>query len=174
MAGIQTDGLSITHSCDRTDGPDLRLIHFNDVYHVEPGSAEPIGGVPRFQSVINYYRDGPQFVSQPRILTLFSGDVYNPSLESTVTKGRHMVPFLNNAGTDVACVGNHDLDFGVAQFRHLRTQCKFPWLLANVLDPALGEEEPIANCLKTVMLTASNGVKVGVIGLGEREWSVCT
>lgn len=27
---------------------------------------------------------------------------------------------------------NHDLDFGVRQFRHLAGQCSFPWLLANV------------------------------------------
>jgi 2',3'-cyclic-nucleotide 2'-phosphodiesterase (5'-nucleotidase family) len=64
------------------------------------------------------------------------------------------------------------LDFGIAQFRHLRSQCKFPWLLANVLDPDLGEGESLANCQKTLMLTASNGIKIGVIGLGEREWYV--
>ena len=28
---------------------------------------------------------------------------------------------------------NHDLDFGVKQFRSLAQQCTFPWLLANVL-----------------------------------------
>jgi 5'-nucleotidase len=99
-----------------------------------------------------------------------------------------MVPVLNNIGTDVSCVGvssqvfpvlldrtlthsqNHDLDFGVKQYRHLTAKCKFPWLLANVLDPALGDGVPLGNAQKTVMLTASNGIKVGVIGLAEREW----
>ncbi|PYH87630.1 Metallo-dependent phosphatase [Aspergillus ellipticus CBS 707.79] len=170
MSSVASDGLSVTHSTDRTGPPDLRLIHYNDVYHVEEGSAEPVGGVARFQSVVNYYRSDPSFSEQPDVLTFFSGDAYNPSLQSTVTKGRHMVPFLNKAGTDVACVGNHDLDFGVTQFRHLRDQCRFPWLLANVLDPALGKGVPIADCEKTIMLTSSNGIKVGVIGLGEREW----
>ncbi|GIK06005.1 hypothetical protein Aspvir_010123 [Aspergillus viridinutans] len=170
MTPVELDGLTITHSSNRTGAPDLRLIHYNDVYHVEAGSAEPVGGVSRFQSVINYYRSHPRFTGLPDVLTFFSGDAFNPSLESTVTKGRHMVPFLNKAGTDVACVGNHDLDFGVAQFRHLRSQCRFPWLLANVLDPALGPDVSIANCEKTAMLTSSNGLKVGVIGLGEREW----
>ena len=65
---------------------------------------------------------------------------------------------------------NHDLDFGVPQFRHLSTQCNFPWLLANVLDPALGEDTPLANCPKTMILESSNGIKVGLIGLAEREW----
>lgn len=64
-----------------------------------------MGGVPRFQSVVNYYRSHPRFAGQPDVLTFFSGDAFNPSLESSVTKGRHMVPFLNKAGTDVACMG---------------------------------------------------------------------
>lgn len=65
---------------------------------------------------------------------------------------------------------NHDLDFGVPQYRHLTSKCNFPWLLANVLDPALGEDVPLGNAKKTHMVTASNGLKVGLLGLGEREW----
>jgi 5'-nucleotidase len=81
-----------------------------------------------------------------------------------------MVPILNAIGTDCACVGNHDLDFGEKQFRSLADKCEFPWLLANVLDPALGEDVPLGNAKKTHMMTTSNGIKVGIIGLGEREW----
>ena len=81
-----------------------------------------------------------------------------------------MVPVLNTVNTTVACLGNHDLDFGVEQFQYLAKQCEFPWLCANVLDPALGEDVPLGNCKRTVMLTASNGIKIGVIGVVEREW----
>lgn len=35
MAALETAGLSTTYSCDRQGLPDLRLIHYNDVYHVE-------------------------------------------------------------------------------------------------------------------------------------------
>jgi hypothetical protein len=38
---------------------------------------------------------------------LFSGDAFNPSAMSTITKGKHMVPVLNDLGTHVACMGNH-------------------------------------------------------------------
>ena len=65
---------------------------------------------------------------------------------------------------------NHDLDFGVKQYRNLADQCTFPWLLANVIDTDLGDDVPLGNAQKTVMLTSSNGIKVGVIGLAEREW----
>lgn len=56
------------------------------------------------------------------------------------------------------------------QFRHLSKQCAFPWLLANVLDPALGEDVSLGGCRKTLILESSNGIKVGLIGLAEREW----
>ncbi|KIW20494.1 hypothetical protein PV08_01069 [Exophiala spinifera] len=150
--------------------PDVRILHYNDVYHLDSSSAEPVGGVARFQTVCNYYRNDGRFEGQPELVTLFSGDAFNPSLESSVTKGSHMVPVLNKIGTDAACVGNHDLDFGVKQFRSLASHCTFPWLLANVLDPQLGEDVPLGNAKKTVILTASNGIKIGLIGLVEREW----
>ena len=72
----------------------------------------------------NEYREGARFNGQSGLLTFFSGDAFNPSLESSVTKGKiiaghitciecgpnfvpgsHMVPVLNTIGTDVACVG---------------------------------------------------------------------
>lgn len=81
-----------------------------------------------------------------------------------------MVPILNEIKTDVACLGNHDLDFGVDQLIYLAKQCTFPWLCANIDDPALGEGISIARLPKTVMLESSNGFKIGVIGLVEREW----
>ena len=111
-----------SQSLGRKAQPDLRLLHYNDVYHIEytsavasfgetpdplcrSGSAEPVGGIARFQTVVNDYRSNARYADQPSLLTFFSGDAFNPSLESSVTKGRHMVPFLNGIGTDVACVG---------------------------------------------------------------------
>lgn len=70
-----------------TTPPDLRLLHYNDVYHIDASSAEPVGGIARFQTLVNYYRDGERFKDQPELLTFFSGDAFNPSLESSVTKG---------------------------------------------------------------------------------------
>jgi 5'-nucleotidase len=85
--------------------PDLRILHYNDVYHLDSSSAEPVGGFPRFITACRDYTHGKQFEGQPEVLTLFSGDAFNPSLESSVTKGKHMVPVLNAIGTDCACVG---------------------------------------------------------------------
>ncbi|KAL8723002.1 MAG: hypothetical protein Q9225_000618 [Loekoesia sp. 1 TL-2023] len=140
---------SLTFSPDPAPAtpPDLRLLHFNDVYHIECGSAEPVGGVARFQTLRNFYVEDARFKDQPELLVLFSGDAFNPSLESSVTKGAHMVPVLNGLmgkeGRGVACVG---------------------------VNPALGEDVALANCEKTMIVEASNGIKIGLIGLAEREW----
>ena len=64
-----------------------------------------MGGITRFQHLVSLYRSSPEYAEQTKLLTFFSGDAYNPSLESSVTKGSHMVPILNNLQTDAACVG---------------------------------------------------------------------
>eukprot|EP00798_Chlamydomonas_sp_ICE-L_P030828 gene30828-35864_t len=86
----------------------LTLLHFNDVYNIEAGPREPVGGAA-------------------------SGDAFNPSLLSTFTLGEQMPPVLNEIGVSVACIGNHDFDFGTTQLRKLVKMCNFPWLMANVL-----------------------------------------
>lgn len=171
QSDIFTGQPQVIHSAgDLSNPPTLRFIHYNDVYHVDASSAEPAGGIARFQTVINEYRDHVKYQDQSKLLVFFSGDAFNPSLESSVTKGSHMVAFLNDIGTDVACVGNHDLDFGVTQFRHLSERCTFPWLLSNVLDPALGDNVPLGNAKTSIIIESSNGIKIGLIGLVEREW----
>lgn len=67
--------------------PDLRFLHYNDVYHVEAGSREPVGGYARFKTLVNYYRDDQKYKGQSDLLTFFSGDAFNPSIESSITKG---------------------------------------------------------------------------------------
>lgn len=71
--------------------PDLRFLHYNDVYHVEAGSREPVGGYARFQTLVKHYRDDEKFKGQPNVLTFFSGDAFNPSIESSITKGKKQV-----------------------------------------------------------------------------------
>jgi 5'-nucleotidase len=52
-----------------TTPPTLRFLHYNDVYHVEAGSREPVGGYARFQSLVNYYRDDRRFEGLPKVVS---------------------------------------------------------------------------------------------------------
>lgn len=91
MGSQQVPDETVTYtSGDRSSPPDLRLIHYNDVYHVDPQSSEPVGGIARFQTVVNRYRHDESYKGQSELITLFSGDAFNPSLESSITKGGRM------------------------------------------------------------------------------------
>lgn len=89
--GEKPPSSSVTFASGRLEGqpsePDLRILHLNDVYHVDPSSSEPVGGLPRFITLCREYSDGERYAGQSKLLTLFSGDSFNPSLESSVTKG---------------------------------------------------------------------------------------
>lgn len=193
---------------NRTDP--IVILHFNDVYNID-SREDGSGGVARFVTAMQRF-------SHLHPLVFFSGDALNPSLMSTYTKGRHMVPFLNLLKVHTACCGNHDFDFGIDELEYSIGSCNFPWVLTNVFersssddqgrldrylqatkppsraqdasataapqssDTALGSPhdpyadaylglpgEPLANAIK-YRLFEWQGIRVGVIGLVEREW----
>ena len=42
-------------------------------------------------TLVDYYRNDAKFKGQSDLLTFFSGDAFNPSLESSITKGTRIV-----------------------------------------------------------------------------------
>lgn len=81
----------------------LHIIHFNDVYQIGENSKDPVGGVARFKTAIDSFKE-------VKPLLVFSGDAFSPSTLTPITQGEHMVFPLNNFGVDVACIGNHEFD----------------------------------------------------------------
>ncbi|ELU40365.1 flagellar associated protein [Rhizoctonia solani AG-1 IA] len=69
----------------------LSILHFNDVYRVTKQKIQ--GNVTQFGELLDSLRDNwPKRSDGKRDgLVLFSGDVFSPSVESTVTRGSHMV-----------------------------------------------------------------------------------
>ncbi|KAK9710856.1 hypothetical protein K7432_008186, partial [Basidiobolus ranarum] len=143
------------------------FIHFNDVYHINESYEEPVGGASRFAQAVRDLKQEAENKGEGVPLILFSGDCFNPSTDSSITKGKHMVPVLNQIGVDVACYGNHDFDFGVPNLIKLASQCSFPWLISNVYDTDTGR--PIAEG-KEYYIKEHNGLKLGFVGLVEKEW----
>eukprot|EP00931_Biecheleriopsis_adriatica_P038098 TRINITY_DN2184_c0_g1_i1.p1 TRINITY_DN2184_c0_g1~~TRINITY_DN2184_c0_g1_i1.p1 ORF type:complete len:1777 (-),score=465.99 TRINITY_DN2184_c0_g1_i1:6-5336(-) len=147
----------------------MTILHFNDVYNVEPRVKEPVGGIARFVTKMNELKAESVARGENEAVVLFSGDAFNPSLTSTTTYGKHMVPALNAIGIHTACYGNHDFDFGVDQLEEMASQNNFPWLISNVTDKKTGL--PLANGIVSRMMDY-HGRKVGLIGLVEKEWLV--
>jgi len=98
----------------------FKILHWNDVYKVGPHKNEAGGtiDVAQFSALVDDIRAAWTTLpnGQKDGLTLFSGDLFSPSVESTITRGSHMVPVINELAPDVALTGNHDFDFGAARF----------------------------------------------------------
>ncbi|OCF34141.1 hypothetical protein I316_04090 [Kwoniella heveanensis BCC8398] len=160
--------------------PTLPILCFNDVYRVsqkynpQPGAPQDRSGgqhinVSQFAQLLLSERGKWQDRQDGEKdgLVLFAGDIFNPSVESSVTRGSHMTPIANGLKVDVACVGNHDWDFGYPHLTKLISASTFPWLMSNIVDQNTGKVPPP---LKRYHIFQRCGVKVGVIGLVEQDW----
>ena len=79
----------------------LSLLHFNDVYRVTPQKISPERpletiDVTQFTALLHDLRDQWTLRDDGNRdgLVLFSGDAFSPSLESSITRGSHMVIFV--------------------------------------------------------------------------------
>ncbi|EJC99583.1 Metallo-dependent phosphatase [Fomitiporia mediterranea MF3/22] len=149
----------------------LPILHFNDVYRV---STQKLSGgrtidVTQFAAMLDNLREAwpKQHNRISEGLVLFSGDLFAPSVESSITRGSHMVPVINELAPDVAVVGNHEFDFGYPQLTKLLDSTKFPWLLSNIVDEATGK---VPEYLHEFHILERCGVRIGFIGLVESEW----
>ncbi|KAJ2788879.1 hypothetical protein H4R20_007287, partial [Coemansia guatemalensis] len=143
----------------------LRILHFNDVYHVAASDKEPVGGAARFGSLLHSLQ---QDTGASPTLTLFSGDAYFPSLESSISRGEHMLPVLNQLNIDASTLGNHEFDQGIDLLEGLIKRNNFPWVITNLTDSTTGGTAA-KGCLK-YLIKEVDGLRVGIIGIVEKEW----
>ncbi|KAJ2500653.1 hypothetical protein IWW47_003200, partial [Coemansia sp. RSA 2052] len=146
----------------------LRILHFNDVYHVAPSAREPVGGAARFGSLVHSLQNRRGAELAVPTLTLFSGDAYFPSLESSISRGEHMLPVLNRLGIDAATLGNHEFDQGIDVLESLIQRNNFPWIITNLTDRETGG--PAARNSVNYLVKQVSGIRVGIIGIIEKEW----
>ncbi|KAF8431807.1 Metallo-dependent phosphatase-like protein [Boletus edulis BED1] len=150
----------------------LSIVHWNDAYRVTPQKIFPNGDtidVTQFAALLDDIRGnwGLRSDGARDGLLLFSGDLFSPSVESTVTRGSHMVPVMNELAPDVALTGNHDFDFGYPHLSKLVDDTKFPWLLSNIVDENTNN---VPEHLYLFKVLERSGVRVGIIGLVEEDW----
>ncbi|KAJ9471147.1 Mannosylglucosyl-3-phosphoglycerate phosphatase [Diplonema papillatum] len=148
-------------------GQSISFIHFNDVYNAEQQSG--LGGGSRFVRAIQETKKQHRDAEGSVPIVVFSGDAFNPSLMSRVTKGAHMVPVLNNCEVECALIGNHDFDFGVDALEAWARASRFPWLISNVKLKSTGQPPGSAEA-HIIDNAGRTNHRVGIMGLVEHEW----
>lgn len=92
---------------------------------------------------------------------LSTGDTWQGSAESNLTKGLIMTDWMNELGFSAMTLGNHEYDWGEAYIEENLEAANFPFLAINVYDRATNER--VEYCQPSVMIE-KNGAKIGVIG----------
>ena len=87
----------------------LTLLGVGDVYNFDDGKVR--GGPARLNAVAKQEK-----ANNPNFFYALDGDMLSPSLLSGLDKGANMIELTNVVPFDVAVPGNHEFDFGPANF----------------------------------------------------------
>lgn len=111
----------------------LVIVHFNDTHSqllpVKKSEKVSLGGVSRRRTLIKRIR-----TETPNVLVLDAGDINTGSIFSTSYKGILDIEMMNLIGYSLATVGNHEFDYGIAQFKKQVDLANFPFISANIIE----------------------------------------
>ena len=99
--------------------------------------------------------------SQDNVVLLSSGDMWQGSSESNLTKGNIVTEWMNELGFVSMTLGNHEYDWGEEPIKANAQLAKFPLLAINVYDRDTNKR--VDYCQPSVIVQ-QNGVKIGIIG----------
>jgi len=165
LVAALTGAASLT-SAEPEDGH-LVFLHTNDVH----GQARPraatwvrgedpplVGGLPRLAAAVRSVRDE---VGAENVLLVDGGDWSQGTPEGLVDEGGAFVGAMTAVGYDAMCIGNHELDHGLASLLKTIREAKVPAVLANVRD----EEGSRVDWAPSHRVFERAGLKVAVVGL---------
>ena len=134
----------------------ITLLGVGDVYSFAGDGTR--GGFARLNAVARAER-----AANPNFLYLFDGDMLSPSLLSGFDKGQNTVDLTNIVPFDLAVPGNHEFDFGPANFMEKMAASKYPWAAINISN---ADGSAIAG-LGGVVVKEVAGVRIALIPVAQ-------
>jgi 5'-nucleotidase / UDP-sugar diphosphatase len=107
----------------------LVVLHSNDM-HGDFLSKDKddalVGGVSMLSGYVSKVRE-----EEESVLYCIAGDMLQGSLIDTEFKGISTMEVMNYIAPDIACIGNHEVDYGLPHLLFLEKYAKFPIISAN-------------------------------------------
>lgn len=160
----------------------LTLIHTSDMhsrlypYNLQLGQVDAglglgealaianVGGAARISHIV-----GRERARASRVLHLDGGDCFQGAPIFNFFSGEAEIRTLSAMGVDAMIVANHEFDRGALNLGlQLQNWANYPVLAANYMleDPAQPGASPLANVIQPYTVFNLDGLKVGVIGMG--------
>jgi 2',3'-cyclic-nucleotide 2'-phosphodiesterase (5'-nucleotidase family) len=134
----------------------LTLLGVGDVYNFADEGGR--GGFARLNAVAKAER-----AANPNTIYVFDGDMLSPSILSGFDKGQNTIDLTNMEPFDLAVPGNHEFDFGPANFAEKVAASKYPWAAINITQ-ADGSAIPGVG---GVMMKEVAGLKIALIPVAQ-------
>jgi len=108
---------------------DLTLLHINDIHGdflPETVDGDEVGGIALLSGYLKKVRS-----EEENVLFAIAGDMFRGSIIDSEYMGMSTIELMNNLSPDVATIGNHEVDYGLAHLLFLEKCAKFPIINAN-------------------------------------------
>lgn len=112
-------------AAEETTGDDIVVLYTNDVHC---GVEDNIG----YAGLVAYEKE--MLKTTPYVTLVDIGDAIQGGPLGTLTKGEALVNIMNEAGYDVATMGNHEFDYGMERFIELSKLLKCGYVSCNFVD----------------------------------------
>ncbi len=152
-----TDGNNdgLCDDCAHSVVLDLDLFAINDLH----GKFCDSDNQPGVDELTSYLKDAYQ--NEEAVILLSSGDMWQGSSESNLTRGQLMTDWMNELDFASMTLGNHEFDWGEDAVKANADMAEFPFLAINVFDRDTNER--VDFCEASVTVTRG-GAKIGIIG----------
>ena len=134
----------------------LTILGVGDIYEFADEDGQ--GGFARLNAVARAER-----AANPNTLYVFDGDMLSPSILSGFDKGQNTIDLTNLVPFDIAVPGNHEFDFGPANFLEKVRASAYPWAAVN-LTAADGTALP---GIGGVMLKEIAGLRIALVPVAQ-------
>ena len=130
------------------------LNDFHGALAYNPSSDEI--GITRLASYFNEQKGNNE-----NTVLLSSGDMWQGSADSNITRGRLVVDAMNQLGFEAMAIGNHEFDWTDAVITTNAERSNFPLLGINIIDKRTQQRAAFA---QPYTMIQRSGVRIGIIG----------
>ena len=136
----------------------LTILHSNDLHGdflAKEVDTELLGGISMLSGYVSKVR-----AETPNVLYVIAGDMLQGSIIDSEFMGLSTIEIMNLLGPDVATVGNHEIDYGLAHLLFLERCAKFPIVNANLYI-----KNPYTRLFKSHHMVKIDGMRIMFIGV---------
>ena len=137
----------------------LVLLHSNDMHGdflAESKDGNDEGGVSLLSGYIKEVRE-----KEPNTIYAIAGDMFRGSIIDSEYKGFSTIELMNFLAPDIATLGNHEVDYGLAHLLFLEKCAKFPIVNANMYVKT--NHSRLFNPYKILNVNGLNILFIGII-----------